>query len=300
MAAPFSSLPAVMAPKEDDIHMMLAANVQQGTMNSDSSMKDYIWRRRNDGIHILNIGKTWEKLMLAARIICAIENPQDVIALSARPYGMRAVLKFAHYTGANSIAGRYTPGTFTNQITKQFREPRLLVVTDPRTDSQAVKESSYVNIPVIALCDSDSPLKYVDVAIPCNNKGKLSIGLVYWLLAREVLRLRGTISRENDWDVPVDLFFHRDQSELDKADEDQKAAQQEQEVVVPPVYDEQIAEEPIVPVDGQVDETVVETGFEAVAATGFEEAKVAAMATPDLGANSGWDGPTEPSGASEW
>lgn len=269
-------------------------------MNSDSSMKDYIWRRRNDGIHILNIGKTWEKLMLAARIICAIENPQDVIALSARPYGMRAVLKFAHYTGANSIAGRYTPGTFTNQITKQFREPRLLVVTDPRTDSQAVKESSYVNIPVIALCDSDSPLKYVDVAIPCNNKGKLSIGLVYWLLAREVLRLRGTISRENDWDVPVDLFFHRDQSELDKADEDQKAAQQEQEVVVPPVYDEQIAEEPIVPVDGQVDETVVETGFEAVAATGFEEAKVAAMATPDLGANSGWDGPTEPSGASEW
>jgi len=300
MAAPFSSLPAVMRPKEDDIHMMLAANVQQGTMNSDSSMKDYIWRRRNDGIHILNIGKTWEKLMLAARIICAIENPQDVIALSARPYGMRAVLKFAHYTGANSIAGRYTPGTFTNQITKQFREPRLLVVTDPRTDSQAVKESSYVNIPVIALCDSDSPLKYVDVAIPCNNKGKLSIGLVYWLLAREVLRLRGTISRENDWDVPVDLFFHRDQSELDKADEDQKAAQQEQEVAVPPVYDEQIAEEPIVPVDGQVDETVVETGFEAVAATGFEEAKVAAMATPDLGANSGWDGPTEPSGASEW
>jgi len=300
MAAPFSSLPAVMRPKEDDIHMMLAANVQQGTMNSDSSMKDYIWRRRNDGIHILNIGKTWEKLMLAARIICAIENPQDVIALSARPYGMRAVLKFAHYTGANSIAGRYTPGTFTNQITKQFREPRLLVVTDPRTDSQAVKESSYVNIPVIALCDSDSPLKYVDVAIPCNNKGKLSIGLVYWLLAREVLRLRGTISRENDWDVPVDLFFHRDQSELDKADEDQKAAQQEQEVAVPPVYDEQIAEEPIVPVDGQVEETVVETGFEAVAATGFEEAKVAAMATPDLGANSGWDGPTEPSGASEW
>lgn len=280
--------------------MMLSAGVHTGTKNSDSSMKEYIWRRRNDGIHILNIGKTWEKLMLAARIICAIENPQDVIALSARPYGMRAVLKFAHYTGANSIAGRYTPGTFTNQITKQFREPRLLVVTDPRTDSQAVKESSYVNIPVIALCDSDSPLKYVDVAIPCNNKGKLSIGLVYWLLAREVLRLRGTISRENDWDVPVDLFFHRDQSELDKADEDQKAAQQEQEVAVPPVYDEQIVEEPIVPVDGQVDETVVETGFEAVAATGFEEAKVAAMATPDLGANSGWDGPTEPSGASEW
>jgi len=289
---------AIMQPKEDDIHMMLAANVQQGTMNSDDSMKDYIWRRRNDGVHILNIGKTWEKLMLAARIIVAIENPQDVIALSARPYGMRAVLKFAHYTGANSIAGRYTPGTFTNQITKQFREPRLLVVTDPRTDSQAVKESSYVSIPVIALCDSDSPLKYVDVAIPCNNKGKLSIGLIYWMLAREVLRLRGTISREVDWDVPVDLFFHRDQSELDKADEEQKAAAQEEgAVAATPVYDEPVVEEAVVePV-----EEVVDTGFEpaAPAATGFEQAAPATGFEQATAAATGWDGPAADSGAAD-
>jgi len=142
-----------LAMKEEDITKMLAAYVHLGTKNCDFQMTRYVWKRRNDGIFLINLAKTWDKLMLAARIIVTVENPQDVCVISARPYGQRAVLKYAQYTGAQALAGRFTPGTFTNQIQKKFMEPRLLVLTDPRTDQQSITESSYVNIPTIAFCD---------------------------------------------------------------------------------------------------------------------------------------------------
>ncbi|XP_014666477.1 PREDICTED: 40S ribosomal protein SA-like [Priapulus caudatus] len=212
----------VLKLKEEDVVKFLACSTHLGTSNVNFQMEQYIYKRKADGVHIINLKKTWDKLMLAARAIVAIEHPADVCVISSRSFGQRAVLKFAAATGANPIAGRFTPGTFTNQIQAAFREPRMLVVCDPRADHQPITEASYVNIPVISFCNSDSPLRYVDVAIPCNNKGVHSIGLMWWLLAREVLRLRGTISREVPWDVMVDMYFYRDPEEQEKAEQEQQ------------------------------------------------------------------------------
>jgi small subunit ribosomal protein SAe len=208
-----------LALKEEDLKLLLAAGCHIGAKNCDPNMRRYTWRRRNDGVHLLNLGKTWQKLVLAARIIVAIENPEDVVVISARTTGQRAVFKFAQHTGASYVGGRYTPGTFTNQIQRKFMEPRLLIVTDPITDTQPIKEASYVNMPVIAFTDCDCSLDFVDVAIPCNNKSKSSIALMYWLLCREVLRMRAALSRSEAWPVMVDLFLYREPEEINKEEE---------------------------------------------------------------------------------
>eukprot|EP01108_Squamamoeba_japonica_P010033 TRINITY_DN9664_c0_g1_i1.p1 TRINITY_DN9664_c0_g1~~TRINITY_DN9664_c0_g1_i1.p1 ORF type:complete len:284 (+),score=122.93 TRINITY_DN9664_c0_g1_i1:174-1025(+) len=213
-----SQFPKVLNPTEDDVQKMLACHVHIGTRNLDLSMEQYIWKRREDGIYIIDLKKTWEKLILAARIIVAIENPADVVLVSARPYGQRAILKFAKFTGVQALAGRYTPGTFTNQLQRSYLEPRVLLVNDPRTDTQPLRESSYANLMTIAFAHTDAKVKHVDCAIPANNKGKNAIGLMYWLLAREVLYMRGAANcnRQMPWDTMVDLFIYRDPEDIEK------------------------------------------------------------------------------------
>jgi len=212
--------------RQEDVKYFLAAHTHIGATNVNYQMEQYVFKRRSDGVHLINLNKTWEKILLAARAIVAVENNGDVCAIAcssasgeAKPLGQRAVLKFAKYTGATPIAGRYTPGTFTNQIQQAFKEPRLLVVCDPGADHQPIEEASYSNIPVIAFCNTDSNLRYVDIAIPCNNKAKDSIGLMWWLLTREVMRMRGSVPREVPWDTKVDMFIYRDPDEAKKEEQ---------------------------------------------------------------------------------
>jgi len=283
-----------LAITEDDITKMLAATTHIGSDNSETTMEQYIFKKRKDGINIINLRKTWEKLVLAARAIAAVENPQDVFVVSGKPTSQRAVLKFARYVGCSSIAGRYTPGAFTNQIQAQFREPRLLLISDPRAEHQPVTESSYANVPVMAFCNVDSPTKFIDIAIPCNNKSTQSLGLMWYFLAREVLRLRGSISRDMPWEVMPDLFFYRDPEEVEKEDRERAEAAAESQMVakaadfVAPTKEEWGADEAVTDwsADGQ-------PGAAAPAAPAAVAAPAAAA--PAFQVTEDWAAQTEPS-----
>jgi len=191
-------------------------------------MERYVHGRNEAGNHIIDLRKTWEKLTLAARCIVATENPHDicVVGLSASkggaPIAQRAVLKFGKYTGAKALAGRFTPGTLTNQIQSHYFEPSILILSDPIKDRQPLMESSYMNIPVIAFTNTNHNLRNIDIAIPCNTEAANSIALMYWLLCREVLRLQGRLGRDKEWDVMVDTFIYKDPEEQEKQEEERK------------------------------------------------------------------------------
>merc|ERR1711862_353969 len=214
-----------------DLLRLIHSECHIGTSNYNKTMERYIDHVTPEGVTIFKVEETYNKIRLAARLIAALPNLEDVIVVSSRDLGQRAVIKFATFTGCMATSNaRWTPGVLTNYNTRQFKEPRLMVVVDTYADRKAIIEASYMNIPVIALVNSDSSLQFVDVAIPCNNKSTQSISMIFWLLAREVMILNGTLRKDEEWDVKVDLFYYKtvdeqkeqEKPEAVKADADAK------------------------------------------------------------------------------
>ena len=186
----------------------LAAGVHIGTQQKTQDMRKFIYRVRQDGLYVLDVRKTDERLRVAGKFLAKFD-PENILAVSVRLYGQKPVKKFGDVTGVRSIPGRFLPGTMTNPQVKNFMEPDVLIVTDPRADHQAMKEAVEIGIPIVALVDTENFLSYVDLAIPTNNKGRKALALIYWILAREILYNRKEIESREDFKVPVEDFEMR-------------------------------------------------------------------------------------------
>ncbi|MFC3476827.1 30S ribosomal protein S2 [Halobacterium litoreum] len=184
----------VMSDEEADLLIpvedYLGAGVHIGTQQKTNDMERFIHRVRTDGLYVLDVSKTDDRIRTAADFL-ANYDPEQILVTSSRQYGRFPAEKFAEAVGARARTGRFIPGTLTNPQYDGYIEPDVLVVTDPIGDSQAVKEAITVGIPVIAMCDSNNQTSNVDLVVPTNNKGRRALSVVYWLLANETLDRRG-------------------------------------------------------------------------------------------------------------
>ena len=188
-----------------DEDTFLTCGVHIGTKQKSKDMEPYVYKVRDDGLRILNVNMTSEKVVEAAQFLKDFD-PKDVLVVSARQYGWKPATKFAESCGFECIAGRFTPGRLTNPEMRFFIEPTVIVLTDPAADAQAFREATNIKIPVIAMCDSNNLTTNVDIVIPGNNKGRRSLALIYWLLSREILRIRGELAADEDLEETIDDF----------------------------------------------------------------------------------------------
>ncbi|MFW9778250.1 MAG: 30S ribosomal protein S2 [Candidatus Heimdallarchaeota archaeon] len=194
----------LLAPLED----YLKAGVHIGTSSGMESMHWAIYRTRNDGLYVLDVHQTDQRIRVAAKFL-ARQVASRIVACSVRAYGVYPVETFCRVIGATAVTGRFIPGIFTNPSIKgryDYLEPTTVLITDPHFDRQALKEAARVGVPVVSLVDTDNVTRNIDLAIPCNNKGRNSLAMIFWLLTKEVLREKGELTPERDAELRVEMF----------------------------------------------------------------------------------------------
>jgi small subunit ribosomal protein S2 len=184
---------------------ILSAGIHIGTRMKTKDMDKFIYRTRPDGLFVLDIKKTDERIRIAAKYLARLE-PAKIAAVAARLYGRDPVTKFCEVTGATPVVGRFIPGILSNPLSKNRIEPSVVIVSDPKADVQAVVEAARIGIPIIALCSTDNDFADVDFVIPTNNKGRRALAVIYWLLARQILRERGEIPPDGNPSLTIDDF----------------------------------------------------------------------------------------------
>lgn len=183
----------------------LGAGVHIGTRNKSGSMRQYIYKAREDGLHVLDLKKMDQRVRAAAVLLSKYPD-EGVFVVSNKENARTPILRMCAQLGFTPLVGRFTPGRFTNPAREDFCEPQVVFVVDPASDRQAVKEAYEINVPVIALCDTNNLTKYIDLVVPTNNKGRKAIALMLWLLTRELLKSKGKIASDEAFTVQPEEF----------------------------------------------------------------------------------------------
>ena len=184
---------------------LLSAGIHIGTRMKTLDMEPFIYRVRPDGLFVLDVKKTDDRIRTIAKFLSRYEHAKVAVA-ATRLYAHEPVKMFCKLTGATPIIGRFIPGQLSNPQYQNRIDPEVIVVSDPRADAQAVKEASDVGIPIVALCSTDNEFAGVDIVIPTNNKGRRALAVIFWLLTRQVLRERGEIGPDKDPSVSIEEF----------------------------------------------------------------------------------------------
>ncbi|HLD06830.1 MAG TPA: 30S ribosomal protein S2 [Candidatus Nanoarchaeia archaeon] len=183
----------------------LKAGIHIGTKFKTRYMEQFIYKTRPDGLTILNLQKIDERIRTAASFLSQYA-PEDIMVVSRRENGWKAVRAFGKATGIRVIAGRYPPGMLTNPVLEIYTEVKIVMVTDAWPDRNIINDALKTGSPVIALCDTNNQSNNIDLVVPCNNKGKKSLGLLFWILAREFLKKKGIIAKDEEFTVPLEDF----------------------------------------------------------------------------------------------
>lgn len=189
----------LLMPKEE----YLASGVHIGMKQKTAQMKEFIYKVREDGLAVMDLATIDQRIQTASKFLGRLNN---IIVVTRKQVGFDPIKKFAEVVGARVVTGRFMPGTLTNPTYKNFFEAHAMIIVDPLSDVHALQEAVKARVPIVAICDTFNETKDIDFIIPANNKGKRSIATIFWLLAREILKERGTIKSDEEFKFEIKDF----------------------------------------------------------------------------------------------
>ncbi|MDP3918689.1 MAG: 30S ribosomal protein S2 [Nanoarchaeota archaeon] len=200
--------------EEQEVHLTaldnyLKAGLHIGTKFKSKHMEPFIYKIRSDGLAVLNVNKIDERIGLAGKFLAQFE-PNEILIACRRENGWQSVKLLKKMTKIETIPGRYRPGLLTNSALEDFKQIKVLLVADPWPDKNVITDAMKMGIPVIACCDTNNEVNNVDLVIPCNNKGKKSLGLLFWLIGKEYLKNRGLIKKDEETSISLEEFMKED------------------------------------------------------------------------------------------